>query len=238
MQMNGTNDNLVHSALMEETMANTREITLGINIPAYCTVEVPSHVGDGEDELKDFARALFEDWWNDGHQLLFTPEYGEADPDSERILSVSETGAEGEAVRVLAEHIALHPPEVRAEFCNAERACRRGLQVHGYLLASTAHMTPEEAHTFACGSSLVRALIVSATSQDGCFLELDEAIFAEDADPAVLLEMASDGLRGVVELAVAHGLRMVRFDALGPIIEGVPSSGPAPGAASMPMGAS
>lgn len=67
----------------------SRFITIGINVPAYATIEVPDHIGDDKEALAQYAREQFEEWWNDADNFTLETEWSEADKSSERIVNIN-----------------------------------------------------------------------------------------------------------------------------------------------------
>jgi hypothetical protein len=199
----------------------TRQMVLAINVPAYVTVEVPEEVAETEEALREFAEAQFAGWWDDNGELEFEPEWGSAIRETERIVSVTEEEG-GEVLRYIAEALDLDPPPAAFKaVAGAESACREGLVVEGYLLASTAHLTLSERQHLAAGDTRSTHVVISATCEYGCLLHLNEQLLGEETETDQALANLSEGFAGVILKAIVYGLPFVRFDADGPVIEGI-----------------
>jgi hypothetical protein len=202
-------------------MSKTKMMTLAINVPAYVTVEVPEEVADTEEALREFAKAQFEGWWDDNGELVFEPEWGNAIPESERIVFVTEQDG-GKVLSLIAEELELDPPPPAFKaVAGAENACRDGLVVEGYLLASTAHLTPSEREDLESGKVGNPHIVISAICEYGWLLHLNEQLIAGVIETDQSLGNLSEGFGGVVRKAVEYGLPFVRVDGDGPVIEGI-----------------
>lgn len=203
--------------------ARKRQMTLAFNVPAYVTIDVPDEIGDSKEALVEYAQQQMEQWWDDEDNIVFEPEWGNAIRETERIVTVSELDERGYTKSLSFEDISLDPPPASfAPVAGAENACRDGLVVEAYLIASTAHLTPSERESLEEGKSGNPHIIISAICECGWILHLNEQLVSGEIAPDQALANLSEGFAAVVRKALVYGLPYVRFDSDGPVIEGLP----------------
>lgn len=208
-----------------ETSAAPRNRTmiLAINVPAYVTIDVPDEVGDTAEALIEYARGEFAAWWSDEDNMTLEVEWGCAIRETERVVTADECDENGVSTKNLLRDIDLDPPpDAFKAVAGAENACRDGLVVEAYLLASTAHITSAERDQLESGVVGNPHIVVSAICEHGWILHLNERLVSGEIELDQALENLSEGFAGVVRRAITYGLPFVRFDADGPTIEGLP----------------
>jgi hypothetical protein len=200
-----------------------RKMILAINVPAYANIDVPDEIGDSEEALVEYAKGEFAAWWSAEDNMTLKVEWASAVRETERIVTADECDESGVSTENLLFDIDLNPPPASFEpVAGAENACRDGLVVEAYLLASTGHLTPSEKQVLAAGKAPCEHLVLSASSEYGWMLHINEALISEEADADAAFAELSEGCAGVLKKALLYGLHFVRFDADAEVIDGLP----------------
>jgi len=214
-----------------------KTMTIAVDVPAYCTVDVPESVAETPEALAAFANSVINSWQfgeqDDEGEVVYDFEPFYEGADAPRILECLESQV-GKPARMICEAINLCPPaDDLSIVVGAKRAIADGLIVEAYLLASTAHLSLKERVLCDGGHFLNMQLVISMTSRYGSMLHLNEILLNRPApqagrdarvvELAPLFEGLSEGLIGVIHKAIEYGLPYIRFDADGPIIGGIPT---------------
>lgn len=94
---------------------------------------------------------------------------------------------------------------------------REDLEILSVLVVSTSHLTAEEG-TGGLEDHALRGIYTSVR-HDHAF----EIVLWDDPMPAYMQSTPpSEGLAGVIAVARAHGIERIRFDADGPVLDGLP----------------